>query len=244
MASAIQFSGGKDSAALLHMLKDRRSEMTVYFGDSGAVYPHVLRFVRETCEQLGFPLRIVVPAMPINEFQARFGLPSDILPVEASAQMQPYIADKRAVLLQSPLTCCAAMVWRPMQEAMLADGITDIYRGSKKVDGHVGVPDGHVDAHGITYHSPLWEWSDAEVFTFLERQGAALPEHYRVVNSSFDCLTCTAFLNHPGAAGRLRWTQAHYPQSWPQIAARLTMVRDVVAAETALVAESMNFDRR
>lgn len=244
MVGAIHFSGGKDSTALLHLLKDRRGELTVYFGDTGAVYPHVSRFVRDTCDRLGFTLKVVTPPIPIDGFHTRFGLPSDIVPVEASIQMQPYIADKRSHLLQSPLSCCGAMVWAPLQAAMLADGITTVYRGSKRADGHVGVADGFVDENGIAWRSPLWAWSDDDVFAFLRQAGAVLPEHYVEVNASFDCMTCTAFLNHSGAAARLRWTRAHYPDAWPAIAARLALVRGIVTAENALIDEAMNLADR
>ena len=57
-------------------------------------------------------------------------------------------------------------------------------------------------------------------------------------------MTCTAFLNHSGAAERLRWTRAHYPDAWPAIAARLALVRDVVTAESALIDEAMNLADR
>lgn len=244
MAGAIQFSGGKDSVALLHLLKDKRKELTVYFGNTGAVYPHVVRFVRDRCDRLGYRLVEVGPPLEMTAFHAMRGLPSDIVPVEASAEMQPYLAKKRSVLLQSPLSCCAAMVWTPLHQAMLRDGITEIYRGSKKCDGHVGVADGHVDDQGIVYRSPLWDWDDTAVFAYLKAQDEVLPEHYAEVNASFDCMTCTGFLNHPGAAERLRWTKSHYPDAWPRIASRLALVRDIVRAEGALIDEAMNLADR
>lgn len=58
-------------------------------------------------------------------------------------------------------------------------------------------------------------------------------------------MTCTAFLNHSGAAARLRWTRTHYPDAWPTVAARLALVRGIVTAESALIDEAMNLaDRR
>lgn len=228
---AIQFSGGKDSLAVLYLMRDSLAGMTVYFGNTGIVYPHMVQFVRDTCKKLGAHLKEVSPGFPIGEFHRRAGLPADIVPVEASSAMQPFISAKRPFLLQSSLTCCAAMLWKPLDDALVADGITDVYRGSKAADGHVGVPDGYKDDRGITYHSPIWDWTDADVFAYLKEVGAEMPEHYGEVNNSFDCIFCTAFLNHAGAAARLRWTKDKYPEVWPEIEGRLKIVKGVLDRE-------------
>jgi len=50
---AIQFSGGKDSLAVLYQLRPLLDQAAVYFGDTGGVYPHMVKFVHETCKKLG-----------------------------------------------------------------------------------------------------------------------------------------------------------------------------------------------
>lgn len=241
MRTAVQFSGGKDSLAVLHLMRDRLGpEAAVYFADSGMTYPHVTEFVKSTCERLGLTLKIVKPPVDISLFQAARGLPADMVPVEASAEMQPYLPAAKRVLLQSGLSCCSAMLWRPLQEAILSDGVKTVYRGSKKCDGQVGVADGHVDGHGIIYHSPLWNWSDDEVFSYLKNVGAELPAHYAAVNSSFDCYGCTAWLNHAGVPARLKWTKEAYPDLWPVIEMRLRMVRETLDRERRSIAEALD----
>jgi len=236
MRTAVQFSGGKDSLAVLHLMRDRfDSDTTVYFGDTGIVYPHIARFVAATCAALGLRLKVVKPAVSALAFHAKQGLPADIVPVERSAEMQPYLPSRREPLLQSGLSCCSALLWRPLQEALQADGVRVVYRGSKKCDGQVGVADGFVHAHGITYHSPLWDWSEKDVFDYLKQVGIELPAHYAEVNSSFDCYACTAWLNHTGVADRLKWTKDHYPDLWPGIEARLRAVGAAINAELSLL---------
>ena len=227
---AIQFSGGKDSLAVLYLFRDRLKEIPVYFGDTGMVYPHMLKFVRDTCAKLGAELRIVKPPVTIEEFHSRLGLPSDIVPVEAMQQMRIYSRRTDGVMLQSSLSCCGTMLWNPMQKAMYDDNIRVVIRGSKRADGHVGVPDGYKDDRGVVYSSPLWEWTDDDVFSYLAEVGAELPEHYAAVNNSFDCLLCTAFLSHPGARERLEFTKRRYPKEWPLLEARLRQVRDAIDA--------------
>src|SRR5438105_4545824 len=133
---AIQFSGGKDSLAVMYLSRPLLNVATVYFGDTGAVYPHMVEFVHRTCEDLGAKLKVVSPPMPIRQFHALAGLPSDIVPVEVSAEMLPYIKrQKRPLhLLQSNLRCCNFMLWEPMREAMQRDGVKIIIRGSKAAD--------------------------------------------------------------------------------------------------------------
>lgn len=238
MPIALQFSGGKDSLAILYLNRHRLHELTVYFGDTGHVYPHMRQFVVDTCKKLGATLKIVTPPVSIEAYQAAHGLPSDIVPTEVSPQMQPFLKDKAEVRLQSSLTCCANMLWLPMQRALAADHITNVIRGSKKCDGHVGVPDGHIE-NGVTYHSPLWNWSDADVFNYLREVGAELPEHYEASNNSADCIFCTAFLCHEGARERLEWTKEKYPELWPTLKTRLNMVREVIDGEREKVDDAL-----
>jgi 3'-phosphoadenosine 5'-phosphosulfate sulfotransferase (PAPS reductase)/FAD synthetase len=126
------------------------------------------------------------------------------------------------------------MLWWPLQNAMLNDGITTVYRGSKAQDHRVGVPDGFIQG-GITYRSPLWDWSDDQVFSYIDAQGAELAEHYGSVNASMDCWNCTAYLNDQNAAAKLQWTRARYPDLWPELSHRLRRVADTISAETQRV---------
>lgn len=236
---AIQFSGGKDSLAVLYQMRPLLDRATVYFGDTGGVYPHMVEFVHDTCRRLGAKLRVVNPTVPLDIYHARFGLPSDIVPVEASVPMRLYNG-RSGQMLQSNLSCCNTMLWQPMQQALIADGIKHVYRGSKACDGHVGVPDGFVDSHGITYHSPIWSWSDADVFTYLQQIDASLPEHHGDVDNSFDCLFCTAFLKNAGARERLEYTREHYPKEWPELKRRLSIVRAVVDSEREAIDDALS----
>lgn len=231
--TAIHFSGGKDSLALLHMFQQERDGIRVYFADTGAVYPHVSAFVASTCERLGYELVVVAPPIPLAEWHARAGLPSDIVPGEMTVDLAPFLTEKPATRLQSYASCCGAMVWRPMYERMLADRIQLVIRGSKRTDKLFFAPDGYVDDNGIRYMMPLQDWSDEAVFAFLKARGAGLAKHYDEINASLDCSLCTAFQGHTGAAAKLRWTREHYPELWPELARRLRLVQGVVDDERA-----------
>ena len=74
--AVLQFSGGKDSTALLYLARPHLDRITVLFADTGAVYPHVVRFIHETCAKLGVRLEVVRPPLPVDAYTAVAGLPS------------------------------------------------------------------------------------------------------------------------------------------------------------------------
>lgn len=236
--TAIQFSGGKDSLAALYVSREWWPRSTVYFWQSSMHYPHMVEFVHRTCDELGLPLKIIRPPVPIDEYHKTDGIPSDLIPVEASPEMRPYNRSA-GQLLQSPLRCCGLMQWLPMQIAIEADGIKHVIRGSKAADQHVGAPDGTVDARGITYHSPLWTWTDDDVFSYLKNNDIPMAAHYGEVNNSFDCILCTAFMRSDGARARLEWTKRHHPEQWPELKRRAEIVRRVIDDERGLIATAM-----
>ena len=82
--AALQFSGGKDSTALLYLARPYLDRITVYFAETGAVFSHVRRHVEETCDALGARLKVVLPPRPVQEHIDAQGLPSDLVPVEAT----------------------------------------------------------------------------------------------------------------------------------------------------------------
>ena len=234
----LQFSGGKDSTALLYLCRPWLSQITVLFADTGAVYPHVVDFVHETCEQLGAKLQIVRPPESVAAFTAREGLPADIVPVETLAEMQWTLPKPRSQLVQSYIRCCSAMIFTPMAKAVAESGITTVLRGSKKSDSRVGVADGYVE-DGVTYLSPLWKWSDAQVYRYLEKEGVTLPKHYAAVPDSLDCWLCTGHLLRHGAA-KLKWTKDNCPDLWPELSRRLGAVREAIDSERAVLGASFD----
>ena len=238
---AIYFSGGKDSLAALYVSRPLLERAVVYFADAGA-YPHVAAFVRETCERLGASLKVVRPPMPLEDYHAIAGLPADIVPVETSPEMQPYVKRGGMPVLQSHLACCRFLLWEPLHRAVSFDGIRHVIRGSKACDPHVGVPDGFIDRDGIVYRSPLWAWTDADVFAYLEKEGAKLPGYQMegTANFNWDCILCTAYLNAPGTKERLDYTRRHYPEIWPKLARRLKTLRRTIDDERGALEDAFS----
>lgn len=225
--AALKFSGGKDSLALLHLARPHLKNVTVFFANTGAVYPHVVSFVRETCKELGADLVTVEPFMPVQEFTERYGYPSDLVPTDLSPEMQWANTDKESQRLQSYFNCCGNMIWAPLQAAIKARGIKIILQGTKSCDPRVTLP-AHKDAD-FEYRSPLWDWSDADVMEYLADKKQAA--QYPAIMDSMDCWICTAHMTGQYAGAKLDYAKAHYPELWPEISRRVKAVRSTVTRE-------------
>lgn len=224
----LQFSGGKDSTALLYQARPWLDRIEVVHVDTGAEFPHMAAHVRETCDRLG--VKLTVLRSNSAEWVATHGLPADIVPVER-AEVAPYIADTSPRLVNY-MSCCFENLMRPMHEYVEASGHTLILRGSKKADTRVGVPSGFT-FNGIEYRSPLWDWSDAEVFAYLDGEGVELPDQYAAgVNDGLDCWFCPAHLKHHGEE-KLTYIKRNHPSLWPVVSANIRIVADAARREAA-----------
>lgn len=224
----LQFSGGKDSTALIHMARPWLDRIEVVHVDAGANFPHMTAHVHDTCERLG--VRLTVLRSDSASWSNANGLPADVVPVE-SAEAAPFVAGD-APRLVNYMACCFENLMRPMHEYVEASGHTLILRGSKQADSRVGVPSGFT-FNGIEYRSPLWDWSDAEVFAYLDGEGVSLPDQYASgVNDGLDCWFCPAHLKHHGEA-KLRYLRTAYPDLWPVISNNVRTVADAARREVS-----------
>lgn len=222
----LQFSGGKDSTALLHMARPWLDRIEVVTVNAGANFPHVQAHIDATLAALGVTATVLW-SDSATWVQSN-GLPADLVPVE-SAEAAPFM-DNEGPRLVNYLSCCFANIMRPMHDYVRASGHTLVLRGSKRDDSRVGVPSGFVE-EGVEYRSPLWEWSDAEVFSYLDGAGVALPSQYAAgVNDGLDCWFCPAHLKHHGAE-KLRYLKANYPDLWPVISHNVRTVADAARHE-------------
>lgn len=218
--AVLAFSGGKDSIAVLHHCRPWAARITVVYVALADAFPHVRRDVERLCDLWDFKLHVVESAPPADT------LPTDLLPVWSTPFAAWFLAPstKPQTPLISALDCCRLALWEPLAAQIRALGTTLVVRGSKAHDEHVSVPSGFV-AEGIEYLNPLWDWSDTEVYFYLQEQGIDLPHQYRVgVNHSLDCATCTGWLNTPAEVQRIAYTQTYYPAQFQALQHRMTQV--------------------
>ncbi|MNZ84126.1 Phosphoadenosine phosphosulfate reductase family protein [compost metagenome] len=215
---ALQFSGGKDSLAALHMLRKHWEKLTVYWLNTGDSVPEVL-------EVLG-KIKPIVPNFVevhgrVTEQIAQHGLPSDLVPTSST----PFGigAFGGGIPLQDRFNCCYFSLMKPMHDRMEADGVTLIIRGQKSADTMKAAIRSGAILGTIEFLFPAEDMTDAEVFDWLE-QNAFVPAYYNELSASPDCLTCSAYWSE----GRASWLKAKHPIAHASYQQKLDVIREAV----------------
>lgn len=165
MRTALQFSGGKDSLALLLHMRALWNFLTVLHVDSGDLPEPARKIIAEVAATV--PHFRTIRADSVG-FRREHGSPT---------------GDNWA-------QCCNANIWLPMNTAVREMGFKQLMRGSKACDPHIHVVFPGEVVEGVLYTFPLWHWSDLEVEAYL---GPLLPNAYREGAVGMpDCATCQA----------------------------------------------------
>jgi len=173
MKIALQFSGGVDSLACLWLSRGL-PDITVYWVKTDGAYDDMERYVRSCCKAAELPLVVVESDRGIAEH----GYPNDLDPTSVFA-------------------CCSRGLWKPLNDAMVRDGIKAIIRGQRDDDVlKAPISTGHVDPQGITYLLPIHDWDRYEVMQYVNNNCPhLLHESYSMGEATGrDCWDCTGYL--------------------------------------------------
>lgn len=190
ITTALQFSGGKDSLACLHLWREKLEETVVLWCNSGAAYP-------ETIEQMERIKAWVPHFLEVRGNQPavvdQFGYPSDVVPVLHGPQAD-LVRGRSAPKIQSFVDCCARSLWAPMYSAVKHLGVKRVVRGQRNDEKLTGpIRNGDV-LDGIEYVLPIQDWTEPDVWSYLREVGAEIPAYYETgERTSRDCWSCTAF---------------------------------------------------
>ena len=226
MKKIVQFSGGKDSIVCLHLFKND-PDITAVYVNTGAAFPHVKEHVQKTCDDFGVPLITILLEKSVTEWHKENGLPADIIPWDSTPLMQQLSKKSFGATLVPYMECCSANIHLPMERFVIENNVTDVIRGSKACDTVVGVSDGHVE-NGVTYHSPLWNWSHEDVFNYIKMYDITILDNYKDPDSdSLDCWNCTGHMGKTGAA-RVRYVKENLPEHYDELAANIALVKSTL----------------
>lgn len=225
----LQFSGGKDSLAVLRLLKNYLHKTTVLWMNAGAALPETLlqmAAVRAEC-----PTFLEVHS-DVEAGIAADGFPVDLLPIRSHRSLTGCVPSG-GLRMQSFIECCQNNLMLPMHRATLALGATLLIRGQKSADGHKGpfVSGDVVDGMELMY--PLEGWCDADVLAYL-RGDPLLPAHYSEGGTSLDCWGCTAYL------GENQWKLGYLTRNHPEKGAEVR--RRIIAIAAATRADVRNLE--
>lgn len=230
---ALGVSGGKDSLAVLYLLRDQMHRVTAYHMDTGDLLPEVaetIEHVKAMCPNF------VHIRGDVMAWHREHGLPSDMV---ADYRNRDGIHPPRPGLRMVPrYDCCFANLMLPLWQRMMADGNTLVIRGTKTVDlPRLPVVDGQTVA-GAEFLYPIQDWSHEAVFAYLRSVGAPIGRIYEHVANAPECARCPAWLGekraaylteyHPALAADYR-TRLH--AVWREIDPALVTLAEVMALE-------------
>lgn len=224
ITTALQFGGGKDSLACLHLLRPQWDEILVTWMNTGAAFP-------ETIEQMDAIAKLVphfleVKSDVLGDHQIR-GWPVDVLPISHS-EFGRMSTGERLPRLRAWSDCCSANFWFPLHQAMVDRGITRIIRGQRTSEKYKSpIRSGDV-VDGIEYIFPLQDWTETQVFDFLLERGVDAPSYYEELITSLDCWSCTAYMDVKAA--QLRYMEKRHPEKHAIVADRLRAIKQATVA--------------
>lgn len=222
---ALQFSGGRDSIACLYLMRPFWDRMVVYWCDSGAAYPETVELVAKVHDMV--PNFAVIPGRQPAVIKEH-GIPTDILP--ASATPMGVFMSGGGVPMQDRYSCCVRSRMMPLHERMVKDGVTLIVRGQKIADRLKStVRSGEVH-DGIEYVFPIQDWTNKQVMEYLHAEGAPIPRFYEMLESTPDCINCTAWWDDGASAYLKRYHHRQFRENQQKLGLINKAVGEHIAA--------------
>lgn len=222
---ALQVSGGKDSVAVLFLLRAWWDRLTVYWLNPGNAFPETVKYMEW--------IKTTVPnfkevAGRQQEVIAQDGWPSDVLP-QAYTTDGNFVFGKTTFKVQTRLSCCFRSLMLPMHEAMIANGVTCIIRGKRSEEADKSPTRTGTVIDGIELCYPIWDWSEVDVFQYLKDNGIPLPEYYEFASHSLDCMDCSAWWGE----GLSRFLEARHPEQHKEYVRRVTLIKQAISEQMA-----------
>jgi 3'-phosphoadenosine 5'-phosphosulfate sulfotransferase (PAPS reductase)/FAD synthetase len=223
---ALSFSGGKDSLAVVHLLMEHLDRVTIYHLDTGDLLPEMRESVdRVRCWAPNF----VTVRTDVLAWQKEHGLPTDLLPHSAHPVGQA-MGEHKAKLV-ARYDCCFANLMAPIYQRIRADGNTLLIRGTKSVDmKRLPLRSGEGET-ALELWYPLQDWSNDQVFEYLNANCIPIPRVYDHVVNSPECARCSAWWGE----GRATYLKQYHPDLFRQYDERLQIVIDEIAGPLALL---------
>lgn len=225
--AVLQFSGGKDSLACLELIRPWWGKTVVIWTNSGDAFPEVVDQMMKIKAQVP-NFHMVRGSADLD--QMTLGWPVDMLPQSSTAFGQIIDPDVFTPKLRLRYECCASNLWAPMTRAIRQLGATLVIRGQRNserlrntacLDGTVG--------EGVTYSLPIQEWTEQDVFRYLEVHDIELPRSYDHDLPSMDCMHCTAYLHEKVKV--IPFMRERYPHQAIELEKRMKIIRDAQLRE-------------
>jgi phosphoadenosine phosphosulfate reductase len=221
---ALQFSGGKDSLACLHLLKPWWHRLIVIWANPGDPFPETVELVNEVSQN-------------VAEFYTVSGncldspsLPVDLLPIRSSMLGMQLEPDGNQIALRSRYDCCWENFWLPMTQAVKRLNVDLLIRGQRNDEElRVPIPARAKDPSGAEIFLPIQHWTARDVKSYLADEGVSLPRFYETMDCSVDCMRCTAYLKD--TRGKVEYLRKYHPHVAMDYESRLARVASALVPD-------------
>lgn len=214
----LAFSGGKDSMACLHLMKDSL-DCAIYV-DTGKSYPETAAMVRYA-SQLVLVVTVYTNRAEQNERQ---GIPADVVPVDWT-RIGQMVTGRKPVMIQNYLSCCWENVSLPLLAKAAEMGATEIVYGQRNDEGHKSTSRNGDIVEGIVRLQPIEDWTSDQVMEYLASK-MDIPAHYKIKHSSLDCYDCTAY--RKDSRDRVRFTKKNHPEMYREYSERIDLLNQAL----------------
>ena len=193
MTTILQFSGGADSLATLFLKRPQWDDITVVWLDTGAAYEDTHKLMERMHKLLPY-FRVL--RSDKRSWERINGVAVDVVPERYTLLGHLIHSSAPSPLYVSYLQCCAANIWKPMDDYVKLVGATTVIRGQRAEEKKKApVRNGQV-VDGVRYEFPIEDWTRQEVIDYCKEVCPdLLPSYYdQGEDSSHDCWDCIAYL--------------------------------------------------
>lgn len=242
----LALSGGKDSVAVLALTLAAEPAVPVVFFDSGLEFPETRRYLEELQLRLGFTLETIRADPPLLDVLAGSGAWDHQAPARAASDLGRTLIDIPAAAAhlrhgvgelwgvrsaESRGRRTAYQLGLRSESVRCAGGLSSCRHGCDRPA--VRVAHGGVlrRRDGTVAYGPIWDWSDADVWSFLAERGIPANPVYarlRAVGAPERALRVSHVISGGQLEhGRVSWLRRGWPALFEELAAALPRLREL-----------------
>lgn len=233
----ISFSGGKDSTALLHLVRSIYPEVVGVFCDTGLEFPEIKEFVRsqeniitirpkvgfkQVIEKYGWPIISKEQSMAINRYRNAKSEKHKLYRLNGDGHRKSGVISKKwGYLIHAPFKiserCCDVMKKQPFKKYQMESGLFPII-GTMASESNLRRRQWEKEGCNIfegdrTSSKPLSFWTEKDIYSYLEKFNIKISDIYYKGAKRTGCIFCLyGHHNEDSNTNRLTLLKDNHPK--------------------------------